>query len=97
MSCKRVIATGEVQGVFFRDTCRTTAAEEGVCGWVRNLPDRSVEAVFEGEPTAVDRLVEWARQGPPAALVDRLEVYEEEPRGLTGFEVRSTPAPHPHR
>lgn len=91
MTCKRVIVSGDVQGVFFRDTCRSAATEHGVHGWVRNLPDRTVEALFEGEPEAVERLVAWAHQGPPAAYVDDVRVLDAEPQGLSGFEVRPTP------
>ncbi|MFF2146550.1 acylphosphatase [Kitasatospora sp. NPDC058190] len=87
----RVIVSGEVQGVFYRDTCRHEATAHGVRGWVRNLPDGTVEAVFEGNPAAVQRLVEWTRQGPPLAIVDRVLVREEQPEGLTGFEIRATP------
>ncbi|NGO70933.1 acylphosphatase [Streptomyces sp. SB3404] len=89
---RRVLAEGDVQGVFYRDTCRDQAVRHGVRGWVRNLPDGStVEAVFEGEPDAVARLVEWAGEGSPAAFVDELRVFEEEPRGAEGFTVRPTP------
>ena len=88
---KRVIVSGAVQGVFFRDTCRATAAAQGVHGWVRNLPDNSVEAVFEGETGAVEQLVDWAHEGPPTAGVEHVEVYGEEPEGLDGFEIRETP------
>ena len=88
---KRVIVSGAVQGVFFRDTCRAAAAAQGVGGWVRNLPDRTVEAVFEGETGAVEQLVGWAREGPPRAHVEQVEEYEEQPQGLTVFEVRPTP------
>ncbi|MBO8195610.1 acylphosphatase [Streptomyces oryzae] len=87
---KRVIVTGQVQGVFFRDTCRQAAAAHGVHGWVRNLPDGSVEAVFEGEREAVDALVEWAHEGPPAAFVDDVQVTEQQPQGHSAFEVRTT-------
>ncbi|MBB4926248.1 acylphosphatase [Kitasatospora kifunensis] len=87
----RLIVSGEVQGVYFRDTCRNTAREHGVAGWVRNLPDGTVEAVFEGEATAVERLVAWAHHGPYAAVVDRVRVHEEAPEGLVGFEIRPTP------
>ncbi|MBO8185419.1 acylphosphatase [Streptomyces spirodelae] len=90
VTSKRVIVTGQVQGVFFRDTCRQTAAAHGVYGWVRNLPDGSVEALFEGEPDAVDVLVAWAHEGPPAAFVDDVRVTEQEPRGHSTFEVRTT-------
>ncbi|UUN27101.1 acylphosphatase [Streptomyces sp. FIT100] len=89
---KRVVVTGLVQGVYYRDTCRRVAREYGVAGWVRNLADGSVEAVFEGEPDGVETLVRWAGQGPPTAVVREVEVREEEPEGLEGFEVRSTAA-----
>ncbi|MEU9499512.1 acylphosphatase [Streptomyces sp. NPDC048196] len=85
---RRVVVSGTVQGVFFRDTCRRTAEARGVSGWVRNVRDGSVEAVFEGDPESVQQLVEWAHQGPPAAVVDAVSVTEEEPEGLPGFEVR---------
>lgn len=93
MTRKRVIVSGAVQGVFFRDTCRTEARSQGVNGWVRNLPDGTVEAVFEGESGAVGKLVEWAREGPPSARVGQLQVFAEEPQGLTAFDVRPTPPP----
>jgi acylphosphatase len=85
---RRVVVHGLVQGVFFRDTTRREAEARGVSGWVRNLPDGTVEAVFEGEPEAVEALVEFCRHGPRGARVDRLEEYEESPEGLRGFEVR---------
>ena len=79
---------GHVQGVFFRDTTRRRAAERGIAGWVRNNPDGTVEATFEGEPEAVESLVRFARDGPRGALVERVDVIEEEPEGLSGFGVR---------
>jgi acylphosphatase len=85
---KRVVAHGQVQGVFYRDTCRRTAAQLGVTGWVRNCLDGTVEAVVEGEPSAVDRLVDWMRDGPPYARVDRLEIHDEQPEGLRDFRIR---------
>ncbi len=88
---KRVVVFGDVQGVYFRDTCRRTALEAGVSGWVRNLPDRTVEAVFEGEPQCVEQLVAWSHHGPQLAIVDRALVYDEAPEGLAGFEIRPTP------
>ncbi|MEW2219193.1 acylphosphatase [Streptomyces sp. NPDC006990] len=95
---RRVVVTGQVQGVFFRDTCRRTAATQGVRGWVRNLSDGSVEAVFEGSPEDVDTLVEWAGEGPPAASVDDVWITEQEPQGHTTFQVRTTaPAPEEDR
>lgn len=87
MNRVRVIVSGRVQGVSYRDTCRREALGRQVRGWVRNRPDGSVEAVFEGEPDAVDALIAWARTGPPAASVDRVELFEEAPAGLAGFTV----------
>ena len=85
---RRVIVHGEVQGVFFRDSARDEASQRGVAGWARNRPDGTVEAVFEGEREAVERLVEYCRSGPPQAAVERVETSGEEPEGLSGFSVR---------
>jgi acylphosphatase len=81
------LVSGRVQGVFFRDDCRREAVSAGVAGWVRNRPDGRVEAVFEGEPDAVYRLVSWCRTGPPSARVSEVEVFSEEPGGESGFRV----------
>ena len=85
---RRVVVHGWVQGVFFRDTMRRRALADGVAGWVRNTPDGTVEGVFEGAPDAVARLVAFCHEGPRGARVDRVDVVEEPPAGLTGFEVR---------
>lgn len=85
---RRARVYGSVQGVFFRDSTRRHARQRGVAGWARNLPDGSVETVFEGEPVAVEGLLEYVREGPGRARVERVEVAEEEPEGLTAFEVR---------
>ena len=82
---RRVIVRGRVQGVFFRETTRHLAEQAGVAGWVRNQPDGTVEAVFEGETDAVERLLEASRTGPPMAEVTDVEVIEEEPELLSGF------------
>ena len=74
--------------MFFRDSLRRLAEENGVAGWARNTPDGTVEAVFEGDPSAVEKLVSYARTGPPDARVEAVEVSEEEPEGLSGFSVR---------
>ena len=85
---RRVVVHGLVQGVFFRDSVRRRASSAGVSGWVRNNPNGTVEAVFEGEQDAVDRLVDFCREGPRGgALVDGIEVYEEEPEGLAEFRI----------
>jgi acylphosphatase len=82
------VVHGAVQGVFFRDTCRSEAREAGVRGWVRNEPDGTVRAHFEGSHEAVDRLTAWAHHGPPRARVDHVDVAPTEPDGSQGFEVR---------
>ena len=84
----RVLVSGRVQGVYFRDTCQRRAREHGVSGWVRNLPDGRVEAVFEGPADGVHRLVEWARHGPELAAVTAVAVQAERPVGLHTFLIR---------
>jgi len=85
---RRVVVHGHVQGVFFRDSTRQRAQSRGVAGWARNRPDGAVEAVFEGDPEAVESMVRFASEGPGHADVDDVEVSEEEPEGLSGFDVR---------
>ena len=85
---RRVVAQGRVQGVFFRDSIRQRARSLGVAGWVTNRTDGAVEAVFEGKPDDVERLVEFAKTGPRQAEVENVDVREEDPEGLSGFEVR---------
>ena len=85
---RHVVISGQVQGVSFRDATREEAQSAGVAGWVRNRDDGSVEAVFEGDADAVERLVEWCRSGPSSADVDGVEASEEDPQGESGFEVR---------
>jgi acylphosphatase len=84
---RRVVIHGRVQGVFFRDSVRTKAQQRGVNGWVANRPDGTVEAVFEGEPEAVERLVELCHEGPRGARVESVDVFEEDPEGLSDFAV----------
>ena len=85
---RRVIVHGRVQGVFFRDTARRMAQSRGVSGWVRNTSQGTVEAAFEGDPEAVESMIRWSHQGPRGAAVERVEVAEEEPEGLTEFRIR---------
>jgi acylphosphatase len=85
---RRVTVSGRVQGVFFRDSLRQRAGSRHVAGWAYNRSDGAVEAVFEGRPDDVERLVEFARTGPRQAEVDSVDVRAEEPEGLTGFEIR---------
>jgi acylphosphatase len=84
---RRVVVSGRVQGVFFRDTCRRQAAVWGVRGWVRNRPDGTVEAVFEGEPADVEHMLGWVRVGPRGATVTHVEVFTEQPAGLRSFDI----------
>jgi acylphosphatase len=79
---------GRVQGVWYRGSCADQARALSVSGWARNLPDGRVEVVAEGEPDAVDKLVEWCHAGPAYAHVTAVEVRSEVPEGLTGFAVR---------
>jgi acylphosphatase len=85
---RRVVVHGYVQGVFFRDSVRRLAQQHAVSGWVANRPDGAVEAVFEGEPVDVERLVAFCRAGPRSAQVDSVDVAEENPEGVSGFTVR---------
>lgn len=85
---RRVVVHGLVQGVFFRDTVRRHAQSRGVAGWVQNNPDGTVEAVFEGEAEPVERLVTFVHEGPSGAIVERVDVVDEQEEGLSGFSVR---------
>ncbi|HZQ26077.1 MAG TPA: acylphosphatase [Acidimicrobiales bacterium] len=85
---KRVVVQGRVQGVFFRASLQREAELRDVHGWARNRGDGNVEAVLEGERTAVDAVVRWCHDGPPRAAVDSLEITSEEPQGETRFAVR---------
>ena len=85
----RVRVSGQVQGVFFRDSTRGKAEELGLSGHVTNTPDGDVEAVFEGPKEGVEEMVRWCGQGPPQASVENVDVdYESPGDDLTGFEVR---------
>ena len=79
---------GRVQGVAFRAYTIDEASVRGVTGWVGNIPDGRVEAVFEGERAVVEAMIAWCRKGPPAARVSSVEVTWEEPTGERGFDVR---------
>jgi acylphosphatase len=83
----RIRARGRVQGVFFRSEARDRARSLGLAGWIRNVPDGSVEAVFEGEDERVDALLAWCRRGPAGARVDEVEVTWEDPREEASFRV----------
>ncbi|MBW6468261.1 MAG: acylphosphatase [Coriobacteriia bacterium] len=84
---RHVWVDGVVQGVFFRAATAEMAGGLGLAGWVRNLSDGRVEAVFEGTPEAVEAAVSWCRRGPRRAVVERVEVVEEAAEGLRGFRV----------
>jgi len=84
-----IVVSGRVQGVFFRAEAQEKAKGLGVFGWVKNLAEGRVEAVFEGERAKVEQLVKWAESGPPGAVVNDLNVVWEEYQGeFNGFEIR---------
>jgi acylphosphatase len=85
---RRVVVHGRVQGVAFRDATQRRASSRGVAGWVTNRSDGAVEAVFEGDPDSVRSLVDFVQEGPRAADVGDVELRDEEPEGLSSFEVR---------
>ena len=87
-TARRAVVHGRVQGVFFRDTVRRAAQSRGVAGWATNRPDGTVEVWLEGDPDAVDSMLRVLHDGPPHAEVERVDVDEVEPEGLTGFEIR---------
>ena len=84
-----VFVSGKVQGVYYRASTRDAAREKGVEGWVKNLGDGRVEAVFEGEDDTVEAMVEWCHKGSPRAEVENVEVeWEDATDEFDGFEVR---------
>lgn len=94
MTRLRVVVSGRVQGVWYRDSCRNQAEILRVRGWVANRSDGSVEAEIEGEPDAVDALLVWMRVGPPRAVVTNIGVTELDGTGdRVGFRVLSHPPP----
>lgn len=84
---RRVLVHGFVQGVFFRDSMRRRAVAADVSGWVRNNRDGTVEAVFEGDPEAVERLVAFSHEGPRGARIDHVDVFDEQPESLDAFRI----------
>jgi acylphosphatase len=89
MKRMHVLISGRVQRVFFRAETLRTALSLGLAGWVRNMEDGRVEALFEGEDESVDRMLAWCRQGPLHARVDRVDMTEEPCRGdLQGFRIK---------
>lgn len=83
-----VVISGRVQGVCFRAYTVDEATAAGLTGWVRNTPDGQVEAVFEGDKSAVEAIIDWCRHGPPAARVNNVEIIWGEPQGESGFGIR---------
>ncbi len=84
-----VFISGRVQGVFFRYETRLRAIRNNVTGWVRNLPDGRVEAVFEGEKENVEAMINFCHRGPPGAIVKKVEVIWEKPAGeFKDFHIR---------
>lgn len=85
---RHVRVAGRVQGVFFRQSAVEAARGLGVVGWVRNCPDGSVEAHVSGEAGQVEAMIDWLREGPPSALVERVEAENVEPEAINGFHIR---------
>jgi len=83
-----VFVSGTVQGVFYRASTRDAAGKRGVDGWVKNLADGRVEAVFEGSEEDVESMVEWCHEGSSAASVEDVEVSYDDPKGEEGFSIR---------
>jgi len=83
-----VVVRGAVQGVFFRVETRDRARSLGLAGWVRNAPDGSVEAVFEGDDERVESMVDWCRRGPRGARVQDVDVTWTEVQSEDGFSIR---------
>ena len=84
---RRVVIDGHVQGVFFRDSCAREARGHTVAGWIRNRADGRVEAWFEGNAQAVEKLLAWCRQGPPHARVTGVDVSPVDPASLSAFRI----------
>ena len=84
---RKLVVSGRVQGVFFRETLRRMALDQGVTGWAKNTRD-GLEAALEGPRQEVEALVRWCRSGPPHAVVIHVQVAEEDPTGEEGFRVR---------
>ncbi len=86
--CAKLKIFGHVQGVFFRDFTEEKAKELSLTGWVRNMPDGTVEALIEGPQDLIEKMIAYCNQGPSSAQVDKVEVEWVEPEGCEGFEVR---------
>ena len=84
----KIKVKGKVQGVFYRSSTQAKAKELGLNGWVKNADDGSVLIEVEGEVQKLEKMLEWCRQGPGAAVVNEVEFEETEPKGVSGFEVR---------
>jgi acylphosphatase len=85
---RRVLVTGHVQGVFFRQGCQRQAVALGLAGWIRNNHDGTVEAALEGDRDAVERVVSWMRVGPSGAVVTGVDIIDEDPQGEHTFRIR---------
>jgi acylphosphatase len=88
MPTRRILIHGRVQGVFFRATARDVAEELGVNGWIRNTEEGDVEAVVSGDKQQLERFIAWCRQGPPRAVVSKVEIEERDDQQFSGFEVK---------
>jgi acylphosphatase len=87
MKRAHLLISGRVQGVWFRADTREMAERLGIKGWVRNLSDGRLEAIFEGNDNAIKKMIEWCRRGPPLARVRKVEIEWEEPEGFDRFKI----------
>jgi acylphosphatase len=83
-----LLISGTVQGVGYRLSTANMAKKLGLNGWVRNLVDGKVEATFEGDKDAIDKMLRWCYQGPTYAIVRDITIDHEQPRGIKGFEIK---------
>lgn len=90
MKKAHLLISGRVQGVFYRAFTKEVAESLGLKGWVRNLRDGRVEAVFEGDEDKISIAIERCKEGPPYAKVDNIEISWSEPEGLVDFEIKKT-------
>jgi acylphosphatase len=88
LKCAKLKIFGRVQGVFFRDHTQEKANELKLAGWVKNMPDGTVEALVEGEEAAVKHMIAWCNQGSPGSKVEKVEVEWVEPSNCESFEVK---------
>lgn len=85
----KIIVKGIVQGVFYRARTRETAIALGICGWVKNMPDKTVHALLQGEPDAISQMIAWCKKGPQGSRVDHVQCENQDITSeYKTFEIR---------